>query len=286
MATPPPGYGAGPYGPYPPQQQVPQPGPYAAQPGPYAAPPGPYAAQPGSHPPPPGPYAPASAYPAQPGPSAPQPAYAVPPQGAGDGCRVCGCRPAAPATVRGHQGLLVVMRFLSLPGPFCRDCGTATYRRMSSDTLWQGWWGPLSVFITPFTLLLNLGPRAAFRRLAEPAGGFRPPLDPGKPLWRRPPALLLLVPALLVAVGVPALVVVGLLIREEAPPVLAVGQCVRNTGDWKDQDLVVTDCGSARAQFRVSKRLTTGAACAAGDFLSDPKYGGDGWTLNCLTPLR
>ncbi|WP_285544578.1 LppU/SCO3897 family protein [Streptomyces lavendulae] len=275
MATPPPGYGAGPYGPYPPQQgpYPRQAGPYAPQPGPYPQPPAPYAQQPG-YPPPPGPYA-------------PQPAYAVPPQQAGGGCRVCGCLPAAPATVRGHQGLLVVMRFLSLPGPFCRDCGTATYRRMSSDTLWQGWWGPLSLFITPFTLLLNLGPRAAFRRLGEPAGGFRPPLDPGKPLWRRPPALLVLVPVLLVVLGIPALVVTGLLLREAAPPVLAVGQCVRNAGDWKDQDLVVTDCGSARAELRVSKRLTAGEHCAAGDYLSDPKYGGgDGWTVNCLTPLR
>ncbi|MFF5703303.1 hypothetical protein ACFY7H_12480 [Streptomyces sp. NPDC012794] len=201
-------------------------------------------------------------------------------------CRVCGCWPAVPATVRGHQGLLVLMRFLSVPGPFCRDCGTATYRRMSSDTLWQGWWGPLSLFVTPVVLLLNLGRRAAFRRLGVPSGGFRPPLDPGRPLWRRPPAMLFLVPALLLALGVPALVLAGLTAGDDEPPVLTVGQCVRNVGDWSDQELLVTGCGSPKAQYRVSKRLTAGESCAPGDFLSAPEYGGDDWTLHCLTPLR
>ncbi|MFI1280197.1 hypothetical protein ACH4U5_05440 [Streptomyces sp. NPDC020858] len=65
------------------------------------------------------------------------------------------------------------MRFLSLRGPLCRDRGLATYRRLSSDTLWQGWWSPLSFFITPVTLLMNLGlvfgePKPATGQCASP----------------------------------------------------------------------------------------------------------------------
>ncbi|MFD4869975.1 hypothetical protein [Streptomyces sp. NPDC058412] len=242
-----------------------------------------------------GPYSPANPYaPQQPtgaggpvftGPQQPYGAYAAHPQPGRYGCTLCGAWPAAPATVRGHQGLIVLMRFLSLRGPFCRDCGLATYRRMSSDTLWQGWWGPLSFFITPVTLLTNLGPRAAFRRLGPPAGGFRPPLDPGRPLWRRPPALLLLAPVLLVFLAVQALLVLGLVV--DGPEQLSVGQCVRNEGSWTNQDLEVVSCGSSRAQYKVTALLDTpGAHCAPLDYLADPKYGPDDFTSACLTSLR
>ncbi|MFD9410551.1 hypothetical protein ACFWBN_26530 [Streptomyces sp. NPDC059989] len=215
-----------------------------------------------------------------------QGAYGTHPQPGPPGCRLCGAWPAAPATVRGHQGMIVLMRFLSLRGPFCRDCGLSTYRRMSSDTLWQGWWGPLSLFITPVTLLVNLGPRAAFRRLAPPVGGFRPPLDPGKPLWRRTPALLALVPALLVLLALPALLVIGLVAGDDEPTTLTVGQCVRNVGDWSDQQLVVAPCGSADAEYRVTRLLQPGTTCADGEYYADLKYGPNGTATNCLAPLH
>ncbi|WKD35853.1 LppU/SCO3897 family protein [Streptomyces xanthophaeus] len=210
-------------------------------------------------------------------------AYGTHPAPGRYGCRLCGAWPAAHATVRGHQGLIVLMRFLSLRGPFCRDCGLATYRRMSSDTLWQGWWGPLSVFITPVTLLMNLGPRAAFRKLAPPAGGHRPALDPGKPMWRRGPVLLFLAPVLLVVLAVPALVVAAAVFGD---PRLSVGQCVRNEGNWVEQELEVESCTSSRARFRVTERLDApGAHCAPGDYISDPKYSRNDFTTFCLTPL-
>ncbi|MBT2403276.1 MULTISPECIES: hypothetical protein [unclassified Streptomyces] len=266
MATPPPQHGAGPYPPYAAQQG----GPYGPQPtppqqggphwphGPYAVPPQQQAVPYGLYPPPQGAY----------------------------GCRVCGAQPAAHATVRGHQGMIVVMRFLSLPGPFCRDCGLSTYRRMSADTLWQGWWGPLSLFITPVTLLMNLGPRSAFRKLAPPAGGYRPALDPGKPMLRRAPVLLFLVPLLLFFLAIPTLIVIGLLVGEDKPA-LSVGECVRNKGTWSDQRLEVVDCYSSSAQYKVTKRLhSSEASCAPLDFVADPAYSYDGSTPSCLTPLH
>jgi len=30
--------------------------------------------------------------------------------------------------IRAHRGLLIVMQFRKAPGPFCRDCGLATFR--------------------------------------------------------------------------------------------------------------------------------------------------------------
>ncbi|MFD8581065.1 hypothetical protein ACFV1H_37705 [Streptomyces virginiae] len=232
----------------------------------------------------PGPYGPVAG-PVFTGPQQPYGAYAAHPQPGRYGCSLCGSWPAAPATVRGHQGLIVLARFLSRRGPFCRDCGLATYRGMSSDTLWQGWWSPVSLFVTPVTLLMNLGPRAAFRRLAPPAGGFRPPLDPGKPLWRRAPALLFLMPVLLVVLAVQTLLVLGLLV--DGPAQLSVGQCVRNEGTWVEQDLEVVSCDSSRAAYKVTGLLDTpGAHCAPLDYVADPKYGPDDFTSACLTPLH
>ncbi|MGW6939647.1 hypothetical protein ACWGF3_11665 [Streptomyces xanthophaeus] len=185
MATPPPQQGSVP------QHQH---NPYAQQPGQG----NPYAQQPPQPPQPAGhgnPYAQQ-----QPGVAAPQPAghgnpfAAGLPQQGGPGCRLCGAQPAAQATVRGHQGMVLMMRSLSVQGPFCRDCGTATVRDMSAKTLWQGWWAPMSLLLTPITVLRNLGPRSTFAGLAAPQGGFRPPLDPGKQLRRRPEALVVSVP--------------------------------------------------------------------------------------------
>ncbi|MGW1491285.1 LppU/SCO3897 family protein [Streptomyces sp. NPDC002402] len=265
MATPQPPHGTGPHAW--PSQPV---GPYASSPGPYVAPP-----QANSFPPPHGAYA------------SPYPPGAYAPQAGVPACHICGALPAVPATVRGHQGIVVVMRFLSLRGPFCRDCGLSTVRDMSAKTLWQGWWGPLSVVITPITLLANLAPWGRFRKLAAPAGGFRSALAPGRPLTRRPEALVFLVPMLLVAVAIPALIVTGVLVGDGSAPTLPVGACVRNEGDWADQDLQVTDCGAPSAQYKVTHRLEkAGSTCAGGDYLADPKYGPDGATISCLEPLH
>ncbi|GAB3807730.1 hypothetical protein [Micromonospora zhanjiangensis] len=198
-----------------PQGYPPQPQPYGApapqQPYPQAAPQQAYAhpAQPYPVPPQQPPYPPH------------QPQYAQPQStgqmaaGAAElSCRLCASVPAAKAKFRGHQGMLVIMRFLSLDGPFCRDCGLATYRTMTSRTLVQGWYGYASFIITPITVLWNLVPRGKVAGLPAPRpaahGQSRRPLDPGPPLLLRPMsiiglaipfALVLLVVALIVANG-------------------------------------------------------------------------------------
>ncbi|WP_411135437.1 hypothetical protein [Streptomyces sp. C10] len=286
MANPPPPHGPYPYAP-PYGQQPPGPSPHRPAGSSPRPPLGPYDPQPGQQAPPP--------YDPHPHPHPYPYPYPYPhphpqPYAADPGCQFCGARPAVQATVRGHQGILVLMRFLSRRGMFCRSCGLATYREMSAKTLWQGWWSPLSVAVTPITLLLNLGPRGRFRKLAAPAGGFGPSLDPGRSLLRRPEALLFLVPMALVVLAVPTLFVLGAFVEGAGlgkAPTLAVGDCVRNEGDWQDQDLEIVDCGAADAEYKVTRRLNTSKdACVGGEMLADVEYSPDRMTISCLAPAR
>ncbi|GAA4603872.1 hypothetical protein BJY16_004776 [Actinoplanes octamycinicus] len=171
------------------------PAPAQAGPAGYAAPgqvaPGGYAqpgqAGPGQYGQPvPAPYA-GQGDPGQGGYGAPPAGY--PPQGM-LACRFCGSVPAVQTKFRGHQGMLVLMRFLSNEGPFCRDCGLGVFRHMTSRTLIQGWYGYASFIITPFTVLMNLFRRTSVANLPAPQpnpyGPSRPPMDPGPRLLQRP----------------------------------------------------------------------------------------------------
>lgn len=167
-------------------------------------------------PPAPSPYAPAFGAPvaafapgtAQPNPMA-GPGWApMPHQGgrAAGTCRICGGGPAVTATARKHTGMLILMRFGSLDGPFCRDCGLAVTRQFMAHTLVAGWWGYLSMIIAPITLIIDAVLLNKLHRLPPPGppapGGRR--IDPGPPVFSRWQIAGLLVP-----VAVLALILVG-----------------------------------------------------------------------------
>ncbi|MQS13204.1 hypothetical protein F7Q99_13155 [Streptomyces kaniharaensis] len=165
-----------------------------------------------------------------PAPPPPDPAYGYPQQAPGYGypaaaaqggpvCRVCGGFPAVQTTVRGHQGIIVIMRFLKQHGPFCRVCGDATVRNMSARTLVQGWWSYLGSVFTLVTLLLNLGAHNKIKQLPPPAPGTHgPQLDPGVPLARRPHIFMLLLPAGWI-ITVIALIATGALFPKNPDPI-------------------------------------------------------------------
>jgi hypothetical protein len=132
------------------------------------------------------------------------PGYGVQPAPAGESCRLCGNGPAIKATARAHRGMIVMMQFRSLKGPFCRDCGTSVVRKLTADTLVQGWWGPASLFIfTPLTLIANLVMRLRLMSLDAPRP-MRPdavhPADPGQHLFLRWQIIGLALPLILLIV--------------------------------------------------------------------------------------
>ncbi|MEC3918873.1 hypothetical protein VMT40_30035 [Nocardia sp. CDC160] len=113
-------------------------------------------------------------------------------------CRYCGSTPAVDLDFRAHRGMVFIMQFRKLPGPYCRDCGLASFRKMTGDSLVQGWWGPISGFIAnPVTLLINLINRARLQQVGPPIPGAPSlPMNPGRPLWQRPAIIGLFLPFL------------------------------------------------------------------------------------------
>jgi hypothetical protein len=177
------GYGPAPQYGYGPGQSV-HPAPHPG----YAPAPAGYPVSPAHHPQQPAPHTyPGPGYPAAPSgawaPTAPVPGQLQ--------CRFCGSVPAVKVTFGGHQGMLLLMRVLSQPGPFCRDCGLATFRQMTANTLVQGWWGWISLVATPVTVLWNLMASLKLRGLAAPVPTHPQarPMDPGAPLLQRPMTL-------------------------------------------------------------------------------------------------
>jgi hypothetical protein len=103
-------------------------------------------------------------------------------------CRFCGSIPAVPMTVYEHNGFIVLMTFKNLRGPFCRDCGLHTWRRMTDTTLLRGWLGVASFFIAPITVLINLVNLRKLTSLPPPDTKYAVgrPADPGPGLFKRP----------------------------------------------------------------------------------------------------
>jgi hypothetical protein len=216
-------------------------------------------------------------------PPAGQPQYGQPgaPMGAGGTCTFCGGYPAVRATVRGHQGFLVMMRFLKLPGNYCRTCGIATHREMTTKTLYQGWWGIASFIVTPITVLMNLATRGKFTKLPAPTGSVRPPRDPGKPIFQRAGALGVLVP-----LGVIVAIIVAASMPNHGASAASPGDCVSVTGGEFDPNVKVVDCTSSEANYTVVQKVSgehSGDACADTYSEYDRSGAGDAFAL-CLKP--
>jgi hypothetical protein len=103
--------------------------------------------------------------------------------GALDGCERCGASPAEQCESRRHVGALVAQFHWERGERLCIACGT---RQLLADTVVTaavGWWGIISFFGTPVTLLQNVV--AAYR--------FRRELEPGRPVALGFPASILVV---------------------------------------------------------------------------------------------
>ncbi|MGI5225991.1 hypothetical protein [Actinoallomurus sp. CA-142502] len=110
----------------------------------------------------------------------------------GQSCRLCGSGPAANATFRAVVGAVVMHTIWTASGPYCRDCGLHTFRRLTAKTLTGGWCSVQSIVMTPIFLLMNVSSRSNVANLPapQPQGDGRAPLDPGPPVFHRPGAYL------------------------------------------------------------------------------------------------
>jgi hypothetical protein len=138
----------------------------------------------------------------------PQPSHDGPPSAVTPGfdpgsgpvvtCRYCHNTPAVQTTFRQHTGMIILMKFGKIEGPFCRNCGLSAFRSTTGHTLLAGWWGWISIFVAPITILMNVIRRNKVAKLPPPVIGPEglTPADPGKPLYRRPVILGLLLPVL------------------------------------------------------------------------------------------
>ncbi|MFJ5218582.1 hypothetical protein ACIP98_28150 [Streptomyces sp. NPDC088354] len=219
-----------------------------------------------------------------PWPYLPQKSMSVDVPGYGPSCSYCGSVPATAATVRGHQGMIVIMKWLKVRGMFCRSCGLATVRKMTGDSMVQGWWGAASMLINPIVMLLNIRQWVKIKRLGEPVPGApRRPADPGRPLFLRPVALGLLLPFAIVGA-------LWFFLHDDAE-YAAVGDCVHAGGDPLFPDVSVVDCASPKAQYKVVDRLegtTDTSLCGAhpGSVAAFSQEHGSTRFVLCLGPNR
>lgn len=89
-------------------------------------------------------------------------------------CLMCG-GPGPTSNVRFNQNIgALVMRFSkTVEGPLCASCVTSAFWSCTLTTLFLGWWGLISLFLTPIFILGNLISYAsATRRWGAVLGGL------------------------------------------------------------------------------------------------------------------
>lgn len=120
-------------------------------------------------------------------------AVAVAPEAEAEpGCRHCGGQPAADVEFRAVQGFLRSYNRSDLPGPWCADCGEATYRSAMNRTFLGAWWGTRSFFGGIAAIRANRKARRITAALPTPkrSADGPGPQDAGRPLWRRSGAVV------------------------------------------------------------------------------------------------
>ncbi|MFD3744951.1 hypothetical protein [Nocardia sp. NPDC058633] len=175
--------------------------------------------------------------------------------------------------------MLLTSHNIKVDGPFCRDCGLTTYRDLTADSLWRGWWGKYSLLINPVMMLANLHHRIRIGALSAPENHPWPPMPPGKPLYRRWQVIGFAVPIAATALVASAIYsainpklpappktpipawALGPTTTPPPPPTrwagsAKVGECLYNTKSetWIDDsraDLELTLCTDPRAQVEV-----------------------------------
>lgn len=131
-----------------------------------------------------------------------QTAYAAyPQQQVSGGCQLCGAVPAIQVKLHGHIGMIILQRFLTYRGRFCRDCGVSQFRRVQKQLLLLGWWGFISFFVTIVNIGQNLFTFSRLRSLGAPQNRLANPAAPGGSVFASPGFVVSVIIAVLVGVA-------------------------------------------------------------------------------------
>lgn len=73
------------------------------------------------------------------------------------GCQICGSL-AETKEVEFNQniGMLVQREYSTIKGRLCKNCINREFKKRTLITMFFGWWGTISFFVTPFYLLGNI----------------------------------------------------------------------------------------------------------------------------------
>jgi Protein of unknown function (DUF2510) len=118
------------------------------------------------------------------------------------GCQQCGAVPALQVKLHGHVGMVILQRFLTYRGRFCRDCGISQFRNVQKQLLLLGWWGFISFFVTIVNIGQNLFTFSRLRSLGAPQNRLAKPAALGGSVFASPGFAVSVVVALVVLVAV------------------------------------------------------------------------------------
>jgi hypothetical protein len=79
-------------------------------------------------------------------------------------CQICKqVRSVAPVSFHRNVGMIVARRTYTLRGELCKSCMNRAYGEFTWRNFLQGWWGMISLVITPIYFLMNTYSFAAAR---------------------------------------------------------------------------------------------------------------------------
>jgi len=93
-------------------------------------------------------------------------------------CEFCGGQgPTAPVEFRQNTGMIVMRQSRTWAGDACRDCGSKIFWKATTHTLFLGWWGTISLFLTPAFIVMNIMNVLKTRSLQSLPAASRATLD-------------------------------------------------------------------------------------------------------------
>jgi hypothetical protein len=179
-------------------------------------------------------------------------------------CRNCDRTPTVDTTFRSLAATRRSWIMKRQSGPFCRDCGIASFRAMTARTFVKGWWNPGAVFAATYIVIVNTVRRRKVAALLTPqfevAG--RHPSPVGNPLFLRRESLGALVPVVFFGGIVLAAWTLTSAAIGSNPTGTKVGECVRM------YPTAIVEC-SGPHDGRIVKIVKTADDCPAGSTIME-----------------